>query len=131
MPDLPPAIRAVLDRGVAIPAMPLALTAGRRLDERRQRALIRYYADSGVGGLAVGVHTTQFAIRDPRHGLFGPLLSLVSEELSRADRSRPEPLIRVAGLCGRTKQAVAEAELAVDHGYHVGLLNLGALRDAD
>ena len=131
VPTLPPAIRAVLERGVAIPAMPLALNAGRRLDERRQRALIRYYAASGVGGLAVGVHTTQFAIRDPRHGLFAPLLALVAEELARADRSRPEPLICVAGLCGGTRQAAAEAQLAVDHGYHAGLLSLAALGDAD
>jgi hypothetical protein len=131
MPELPASIRAPLDRGVAIPAMPLALTSARRLDERRQRALIRYYAAAGVGGLAVGVHTTQFAIRHPRHGLFDLVLALAAEELTRADRSRAEPLVRVAGLCGDTRQAVAEAELARDHGYHAGLLNMSALRDAD
>jgi len=130
VPTLPAAIRNALDRGVAIPAMPLALTAARRLDERRQRALIRYYAASGAGGLAVGVHTTQFAIRDPRHGLFEPVLALAAEELGRADRSRVEPTIRIAGLCGGTRQAVAEAELARDHGYHAGLLSLAALTDA-
>lgn len=131
MPDLPKEIRTSLDRGVVIPAMPLALTSSRRLDERRQRGLIRYYTASGAGGLAVGVHTTQFAIREPRHGLFAPVLALAAEELGRADLSRTEPLIRVAGICGNTRQAVAEAELARDHGYHVGLLSLGALSNAD
>jgi len=110
--------------------MPLALTSARRLDERRQRALIRYYAASGAGGLAVGVHTTQFAIRDPRHGLFEPVLALAAEELGRADRARDEPTIRIAGICGGTRQAVAEAELARGHGYHAGLLSLAALTDA-
>ena len=131
MPTLPAAVRNALDRGVAIPAMPLALTPERRLDERRQRALIRYYAASGAGGLAVGVHTTQFAIRDPRHGLFEPVLALAAEELGRADRERAAPTIRIAGICGGTRQAVAEAGLARDHGYHAGLLSLAALTDAD
>ena len=130
MPTLPTSIRTALNRGVAIPAMPLALTGERRLDERRQRGLIRYYAASDVGGLAVGVHTTQFAIRDPVHGLLAPVLALASEELGYADRSRAEPMIRVAGLCGGTKQAVGEAELARDLGYHAGLLSLAALPDA-
>ncbi len=131
MATLPPLVRKTLDRGVAIPAMPLALTANRRLDERRQRGLIRYYAASGAGGLAVGVHTTQFAIRNPEHGLFAPVLALAAEELGFAERSRKEPMIRVAGLCGVRKQAVAEAELARDLGYHTGLLSLAALPVAD
>jgi Dihydrodipicolinate synthetase family len=131
MPMLPADIRKALDRGAVIPAMPLALTAARRLDERRQRALIRYYAASGAGGLAVGVHTTQFAIRDPCHGLFAPVLALAAEELDRADRRGVGPMIRVAGLCGGTAQAVAEAEQARDHGYHAGLLSLAALKDSD
>lgn len=126
MLTLPTALRNALDRGVAIPAMPLALTAARKLDERRQRALIRYYAASGAGGLAVGVHTTQFAIREPRHGLFAPVFALAAEELKRN-----ESLIRIAGICGRTRQAVAETELARDHGYHIGLLSLAALADED
>jgi hypothetical protein len=128
---LPADIRLALDRGAAIPAMPLALTAARRLDERRQRALIRYYAAAGAGGLAVGVHTTQFAIRDPRHGLLAPVLALAAEELDRADRRGLGPMIRIAGLCGGTAQAVAEASLARDHGYHAGLLSLAAMREAD
>jgi hypothetical protein len=109
--------------GVAIPACPLALTAGRKFDERRQRALVRYYAAAGAGGLAVGVHTTQFAIRDPKHALLRPVLALAAEEL-------PAPMVRVAGVCGPTPQAVAEAGLAKDLGYHAGLLSLAALKPA-
>jgi dihydrodipicolinate synthase/N-acetylneuraminate lyase len=123
-------VHAALRRGLAIPAVPLALTADRKIDERRQRALVRYYADAGVGGLAVGVHTTQFAIRDPAVGLFEPVLRLAAEELRRADARRGEQLVRVGGVCGRTRQAEAEASLLRDAGYHCGLLSLGALRDA-
>ena len=82
-PPLPPAVAQALQRGLAIPACPLALTAERTLDERRQRALVRYYLAAGAGGLAVGVHTTQFAIRDPKHGLFRPVLERVAAELDR------------------------------------------------
>ena len=124
-------VQKVLQRGVVIPACPLALNAGRRLDERRQRALCRYYFAAGAGGLAVGVHTTQFAIRDPNVGLYEPVLALAAEEFHRADRGRLEPLARVAGVVGRTGQAVAEAMLARDLGYHAGLLSLAALKDAD
>ncbi len=116
--------RARLREGVAIPAHPLALTAGRKLDERRQRALTRYYLAAGAGGVAVGVHTTQFEIRDPRHGLFEPVLQLAMEELRASDA------IRVAGIVGRTPQAVREAQFAARCGYHLGLLSLGALADA-
>jgi hypothetical protein len=123
-------VRATLQAGIAIPALPLALDARRKLDERRQRALIRYYAAAGAGGLAVGVHTTQFAIRDPNVGLFEPLLRLAREELDRADVGRGTPLVRVAGVVGPTPQAVAEASLARDLGYHAGLLSLAALKDA-
>jgi dihydrodipicolinate synthase/N-acetylneuraminate lyase len=123
-------VRRVFERGVVIPACPLALTAGRRLDERRQRALGRYYAAAGAGGLAVAVHTTQFAIRDPRVGLLEPVLSLMAEELSRADRDRPEPMVRIAGVCGPTPQAEREAELARRLGYHAALVSLAALQGA-
>jgi dihydrodipicolinate synthase/N-acetylneuraminate lyase len=119
--------RARLAAGCVIPAHPLALTAARRLDERRQRALSRYYLAAGAGGLAVGVHTTQFAIRDPQVGLFRPVLELAAEEMNRAGR----PLVRIAGVCGPTAQAVAEAGLARDLGYDAGLLSLAALRDAN
>ena len=119
-------LRKTLRHGLAIPAHPLALTAQRRLDERRQRALTRYYLAAGVGGLAVGVHTTQFAIRDPKIGLFEPVLALAAEEMNRAAR----PLVRIGGVCGATKQAVSEAETLRELGYHSGLLSLAALRDA-
>lgn len=129
MTDLlnPSELRVRLLSGLAIPAHPLALDVSRRLDERRQRALTRYYLDSGVGGLAVGVHTTQFAIRDPKIGLFKPVLQLAAEEMDRAKH----PLVRIAGICGQTSQAVAEAELACSLKYHAGLLSLGALLEAD
>lgn len=116
--------REKLRAGVVIPAHPLALTSARKLDERRQRALTRYYLAAGAGGVAVGVHTTQFEIRDPRFGLFEPVLELAAEELRGADA------IQVAGIVGATPQAVREAELAARHGYHAGLLSLGALADA-
>lgn len=117
-----------LREGVAIPAHPLALTAARKLDERRQRGLTRYYLAAGAGGVAVGVHTTQFEIRDPRFGLFEPVLELAMEELRAFDDA--DELVKVAGIVGPTAQAVREAELAARLGYDVGLLSLGALRDA-
>lgn len=119
-------LRHLLHQGLAIPAHPLALTANRCLDERRQRALSRYYLASGVGGIAVGVHTTQFAIRDPKVGLFQPVLALAAEEMDRCDR----PLVRIAGICGSTSQALTEAALLRQQGYHAGLLSLGALSTA-
>jgi dihydrodipicolinate synthase/N-acetylneuraminate lyase len=122
---LDPAIRHTLQQGVVIPASPLALTARRTLDERRQRALWRYYAAAGAGGIAIGVHTTQFRIRDPKVGLFNPLLELAADELRRAPN-----LIRVGGICGRTKQALAEAALLRDNGFHAGLLSLSAFQGA-
>jgi hypothetical protein len=127
---LDPKIRQVLSRGVVIPAHPLALTAQRRLDERRQRALTRYYIAAGSGGLAIGVHTTQFSIRDPRIGLFEPVLKLAAEEMDYADKTRREPLIRVGGICGKTPQAVREAALLAELGYSAGLLSLAAMKDA-
>src|SRR5947207_6621481 len=105
-------VHQALQTGVVIPACPLALNAQRRLDERRQRGLVRYYAAAGAGGLAVGVHTTQFAIRDPRIGLFEPLLALVAEEFDRADGRGRERLVRIAGAFGGTAQAAGEATLA-------------------
>lgn len=120
-------LRQYLQHGLAIPAHPLALTATRRLDERRQRALTRYYIAAGVGGLAVGVHTTQFAIRDPKIGLFKPVLQIAAEEMDCATR----PLVRIGGVCGQTPQAVNEAELLRELGFHAALLSLAALRDDD
>jgi hypothetical protein len=124
-------VREVLKKGTVIPAHPLALDADGRLDERRQRALTRYYVAAGAGGLAVGVHTTQFAIRDPKVGLFEPVLTIAREEMDRADAGRTEPIIRIGGICGATDQALGEAELLVRLGYHAGLVSLAALKDAD
>ena len=125
-----PAIRSALQRGLVIPALPLALDANRRWDEGRQRALLRYYAAAGAGGVAVAVHTTQFAIRNPEIGVFKPLLNLAAKEFQRADAERIEPMVRVAGICGATPQAMSEAELAISNGYHAGLLSLAALKQA-
>ena len=122
--------RAQLRSGVVIPAHPLALTPGRMLDERRQRALTRYYLDAGAGGVAVGVHTTQFAIRDPRHGLYRPVLTLAAETVRASLATAPRPFVMVAGIVGKTEQAVAEAEIAKTLGYDTGLLSLAALPDA-
>jgi hypothetical protein len=113
-----------------IPACPLALTAERRLGERRQRALVRYYLDAGATGLAVGVHTTQFAIRDPKIDLYRPVLKLVAAEIDRRESDAAGRVVRIAGVCGPTAQALAEAELARQCGYHAGLLSLGALTNA-
>src|SRR6185369_1744065 len=109
--------RTWLGQGLAIPACPLALNSGRMLDERRQRALFRYYLAAGAGGLAVGVHTTQFAIRDPKVGLLQPVLELAAVEARRSAGVADKRPVLVAGLCGQTKQAMAEAELAARTGY--------------
>lgn len=116
--------KAAFHSGAVIPAHPLALTKERKLDEQRQRALTRYYLAAGAGGVAVGVHTTQFEIRDPRIGLYEPVLALAAEELSSS------AAIRIAGVCGRTSQALREAKIACDLGYHAALLSLAALADA-
>jgi dihydrodipicolinate synthase/N-acetylneuraminate lyase len=118
-----------LRRGVVIPAHPLALDAQRRFDERRQTALTRYYCAAGAGGVAVGVHTTQFAIRDPAVGLLRPVLALAMDTLRAHAVGGGTRLVAVAGVCGPTRQAVAEAELARGLGYHAGLLSLAALRE--
>jgi dihydrodipicolinate synthase/N-acetylneuraminate lyase len=114
----------ILQKGVVIPAHPLALDVERRLDERRQRALTRYYLAAGAGGIAVGVHTTQFAIRTK--GLFRPVLELAAEEAAR----HPTRIVKVAGLCADTRQAFAEAAIARELGYDAGLLSLAALAEA-
>jgi dihydrodipicolinate synthase/N-acetylneuraminate lyase len=142
-------LHQILSRGMVIPAHPLALNAQRKLDERRQRALTRYYLAAGVGGVAVGVHTTQFAIRDPKIGLLQPVLELAIEEVKKQKSGTKEgaragggegaidsslithhsSLLAVAGICGPTKQAVTEATLARDLGYDIGLVSLAALKD--
>jgi dihydrodipicolinate synthase/N-acetylneuraminate lyase len=117
-----PRVHKILQQGAVIPACPLALTGAREFDERHQRALVRYYLAAGAGGLAVGVHTTQFAIRD--HGLYRPVLELVASELKRSKA----PVIKIAGVCGHTSQALAETSIARELGYDAVLLSLGALR---
>ena len=124
-------LRESLLRGQVIPAHPLALTSDRRLDERRQRALTRYYCDAGAGGIAVGVHTTQFAIRDPTIGLLEPVLALALDTMRGWCKNRRKFPIAVAGVCGTTAQALPEAELAASLGYDAALLSLAALKDAD
>jgi len=130
------ALRAIRS-GCVIPAHPLALTSARKLDERHQRALMRYYVASGAGGIAVGVHTTQFAIRDAQHGLLRPVLELAADTARAALPRLGAPAVSitqqfalVAGVCGATTQAVSEAQLAVSLGYDAGLISLAALRDA-
>src|ERR1700727_1797975 len=110
--------RATLLKGTVIPAHPLALTAERKLNERRQRALTRYYLAAGAGGVAVGVHTTQFAIRDPKVGLYQPVLELAMEEAAKAN------VVKIAGVCGPQHQAIKEAELAHSLGYDAVLLSM-------
>lgn len=125
-----PSTREHLRSGVVIPAHPLALTARRTLDETRQRALTRYYVDAGAGGIAVGVHTTQFAIRDSRYGLYRPVLELAVETARAALERHPgRPFVKVAGICGHTPQALSEAQIATALGYDVGLLSLGEWRE--
>jgi hypothetical protein len=123
-------LRCALLKGMVIPAHPLALTSSRRLDERRQAALTRYYSDAGAGGIAVGVHTTQFEIRDPGVELLKPVLTIAIDTLNTWCRGRARP-VAIAGVCGPTAQALAEAELARSLDYDAALLSLAALRDAD
>jgi Dihydrodipicolinate synthetase family len=123
--DWPLPVLDALRRGVAIPAHPLALDADRKLDPVRQRALSRYYVDAGAGGLAVGVHTTQFAIREV--GLYAPVLELA---MRAATEWTARPLVMIAGLSGRTDQARKEAQVARGLGYHAGLLSLAAFQGA-
>lgn len=120
----------MLRRGIVIPAHPLALTAARKLDERRQVALTRYYCDAGVGGIAIGVHTTQFAIHDPGVGLFEPVLRLAIEAMHEYEKRKERRLVKVAGIIGWTPQAIREAATARSLGYDVGLLSLAALHDS-
>ena len=120
-----------LRTGLVIPAHPLALTIKRKLDERHQRALTRYYHAAGAGGIAVGVHTTQFEIRNPKHRLFEPVLELAAETMAACDAASARQSVRIAGICGETPQALSEARYAYVTGFHAGLLSLGALKLAD
>lgn len=126
---LDPHILNKLRSGCVIPAHPLALQSGNKIDERHQRALTRYYLAAGAGGLAVGVHTTQFAIHEPKIGLYRPVLELAIETVRQFTTAAigDEPIM-IAGIVGDTKQAIQEASLARELGYHIGLLSLTALK---
>src|SRR5512136_451895 len=123
-------VRRLLVQGMVIPAHPLALTAERQLDERRQVALTRYYCDAGAGGIAVGVHTTQFAIRNPRVGLYLPVLRLAAHAIDECQRRTARRIVRIAGACGPTAQAVSEAGVARELGYDAALLSLAGWEEA-
>jgi len=125
--ELNTVINRVLHEGVVIPAHPLALNQSLRLDEKRQRLLTQYYASSGAGGVAVGVHTTQFEIRNPEINLLEPVLRMAADEIEQLKLNRP--FIKVAGICGPTSEAIKEAELAAKYGYDLGLLSNGGLPD--
>ena len=120
-------IKELLQEGTVIPAHPLALDQNRKLDEQRQILLTRYYIASGAGGIAIGVHTTQFEIRNKEFALYEPVLKLASEEIQQSKLDRP--FIKVAGVVGPTEQALAEAELAVNYGYDLALLSMGGLNN--
>lgn len=121
-------LRAHLLAGHVIPAQPLALDRHRKFSEKHQRALTRYYVAAGSGGLAVGVHSTQFAIRDPEHDLFRPVLELAAQTVRAELAVAPRDFALIAGICGQTPQAVAEAELALSFGYHAGLVSMAAFK---
>lgn len=123
---LSPEKKELLHQGTVIPAHPLALTYDRALDEQHQRLLTQYYLASGAGGVAVGVHSTQFEIRDPAVNLFEKVLALAAEEITASDKS--DTFIRVAGICGDTDQALKEAEIALKYNYDLGLLSMGGLQ---
>jgi dihydrodipicolinate synthase/N-acetylneuraminate lyase len=128
---LPPTwVLNALRQGLVIPAHPLALTPSRKLDERRQCALTRYYHAAGAGGVAVGVHTTQFEIRRPEHSLFRPVLNLAAATVAACDADSGHRTVRVGGVCGRTRQALTEARFLREAGYHAGLLSLAAFPEA-
>jgi len=127
--EIPTDVLRNFQKGVVIPALPLALNKNRKLDERHQRALMRYYLDAGSGGVAVAVHTTQFAIRLPEVDLFSPILEIAKEEFDNFSMKTGKPIIRIAGVIGKTDQAVKEAELAVSNGFHAVLLSLAAFKE--
>ncbi len=117
----------ILKKGTVIPATPLALTSERKLNEKGLRLLMNYYLNSGVGGVATAVHTTQFEIRDPEIGLFEPVLKIVVDEIEKFENETGKVIVRVCGVCGPKEQAVAEAKLAKKYGYDAVLLSPGGL----
>jgi len=124
-------ISDIIKKGIVIPALPLALNEQRKLDERRQRALIRYYLSAGAGGVAAAVHTTQFEIREKNISLFEPVLKIAKEEFDAFEKNTGKKIVRVAGVLGRTEQAIKEAETAAALGYNAALLSLKAFPNDD
>jgi dihydrodipicolinate synthase/N-acetylneuraminate lyase len=128
--DLPKPIVDIVRRGTVIPAAPLALNARRQFDERRQRALMRYYVDAGVGGVAIGMHFMQFEIRTPGIDLFEPVLRVCSDEIDRWAKKAARPIAKVADISGLTASALKQAETALNLGYHFGIVSMAAFRGA-
>ena len=124
--DIPKNVLELFQDGCVIPALPLALHSDGSFDEVSQRAILRYYIDAGAGGVAVGVHSTQFAIRD-MPGFFEKILSFASVVMDEWSELRGRPVVKIAGICGKTGQALEEADLAVERGFHAGLVSLTAL----
>ena len=120
----------IIHKGIVIPASPLALNSQRQFDPARQTALMRYYCNAGAGGIAVGVHTTQFEIRNPGINLFEPVLETCSTAINEYVKKSNRTVVKIAGIVGKTDQAVIEAETAVHYGYHAGLLSLSAFKDS-
>ncbi|OHB45953.1 MAG: dihydrodipicolinate synthase family protein [Planctomycetes bacterium GWC2_45_44] len=128
--ELPPELLKKIRKGIVIPAVPLSLNSHRTFDQLHQRAILRYYIDAGVGGVAVGVHSTQFEIRDRNVGLFEPVLEFASNVVDNYCQSRGiDQIFKIAGVCGKTAQAKKEAEFAWKNGYHAGLLSLSSFVD--
>ncbi len=128
--DIPQPISDLIRRGTVIPATPLALDAKRRFCERRQRALMRYYIDAGAGGIAVGMHFTQFEIRTPGIDLFEPVLRVCGDEIDQWAKLTGRPIAKIAGINGRTESAIRQALLARDLGYHIAIVSMGAFAGA-
>ena len=129
--DIDSAVLSSVKKGTVIPAQPLALDKNRKFVPRYQRALCRYYIDAGAGGIAVGVHSTQFEIRDPKIALFEPVLSQTSKFIDEWCAIKKKKILKVAGVCGKTKQALYEANFAKDNGYDACLLSLAALKESN
>ena len=128
--DIPEYLRQKVMDGIVIPALPLALNENKKIDYRHQKAMLRYYMHAGAGGIAAGVHSTQFEIRDPGIELFEPLLKFTSETIDEESEKHGYEILKITGVCGKTDQALKEATFAADNGFHAGLLSLTSFKDA-
>ncbi len=129
--DISESLRQKVRDGLVIPALPLALDSNNEIDYKYQKALLRYYMSAGAGGIAVGVHSTQFEIRDPGIDLFEPILKFASKTIDEESEKHGFEILKIAGICGKTDQALQEATFAASNGYHAGLLSLTSYKDAD